>query len=221
MNFNQINERLKDILATPTQGKKTKDKDIAQELGIDPNVYAGMKFRNAPPYKEIMDFLFRNNISINLFFYNQNLDEINNENYKCLKMFDVNASLGGGANNNDENYEDVFIDKRILEKSGLEYIGKLDLITAVGESMEPYIMDMDICFIAVGAEYKDGKIYAINTPDGVMIKECHKQDDELVLISYNPIYLPVRYSIYECKIIGEFLGMIRGSGRLKIDLKLC
>lgn len=219
MNFTQINERLKDILAT--QGKKTKDKDIALELGIDPNVYAGMKFRNSPPYKEIMDFLSRNHISINLFFYHQNMDELRDENYKSLKMFDVNASLGGGANNDDENYEDVFIDKRILEKSGLEYIGKLDLITAVGESMEPYIMDMDICFIAVGAEYKDGKIYAINTPDGLVIKECHKQRDELMLISYNPIYLPIRYSIYECKIIGEFVGIIRGSGRLKIDLKLC
>ncbi|WP_265092852.1 hypothetical protein [Campylobacter corcagiensis] len=29
--------------------------------------------------------------------------------------------------------------------------------------MEPYIMDGDSCFIAVGAEFKDGEIYAVNT----------------------------------------------------------
>lgn len=136
-------------------------------------------------------------------------------------MFDVNASLGGGANNDDENYEDVFIDNRILEKSGLKHIETLDLITAVGESMEPYIMDGDICFIGVGVEYHDDKVYAVNTPDGLVIKECHKQGDEIMLISYNPLYMPVRYSIYECKIIGEFVGIIRGNGRLKIDLKKC
>ncbi|MBE3607056.1 hypothetical protein CCAL13119_08980, partial [Campylobacter sp. RM13119] len=53
MDMNEINERLKDILAT--EGKKSiKDADVANELGINPNTYAQMKFRNSVPYKEIM-----------------------------------------------------------------------------------------------------------------------------------------------------------------------
>lgn len=34
------------------------------------------------------------------------------------------------------------MDKRILEKSNVGAISRLDIITAVGESMEPYMMEM-------------------------------------------------------------------------------
>ncbi|MCZ6135647.1 helix-turn-helix transcriptional regulator, partial [Campylobacter ureolyticus] len=155
-------------------------------------------------------------ISINLFFYGK--DASNSDNLKTLRMFDVGASLGGGANNDDESFQNVVISEQILEKSNVKFLGKIDIIKAIGESMEPYIMDGDSCFIAVGAEFKDGEIYAINTPDGLMIKECYKQGNEFMLISYNPIYLPVRYSIYECKIVGMFVGIIRGRGKFKINL---
>ncbi|WP_265092853.1 S24 family peptidase [Campylobacter corcagiensis] len=52
-----------------------------------------------------------------------------------------------------------------------------------------------------------------------MIKECYKQDNELFLVSYNPTYTPVRYLIYECKIVGMFVGIIRGRGKLKVTIK--
>ena len=93
--MNEVTERLKDILAT--EGKKNiKDGDVARELGINPNSYAQMKFRNAVPYKQIMDFLVKRKISINLFFYNQegkSLDE-SEKRYKTLRLFNVRASLG-------------------------------------------------------------------------------------------------------------------------------
>ncbi|PKZ28652.1 hypothetical protein CYJ41_08010 [Campylobacter ureolyticus] len=217
MTMEQINERLKDILSNKFKDKLIKDKDVADALGIDPNNYAQLKFRNSVPYKQILDFLFKEGISINLFFYGK--DASNSDNLKTLRMFDVGASLGGGANNDDESFENVVISEQILEKSNVKFLGKIDIIKAIGESMEPYIMDGDSCFIAVGAEFKDGEIYAINTPDGLMIKECYKQGNEFMLISYNPIYLPVRYSIYECKIVGMFVGIIRGRGKFKINLK--
>lgn len=211
----QITERLKDILSNKSKFKDKiiKDVDVARALNIDPNNYAQLKFRNSIPYKEIMNFLYREKISINLFFYGQDL--IGDDDYKTLRLFDVNASLGGGANNDDEEFENVKMDKKILEKSNVKFLGEIDIIKATGESMEPYIMDGDSCFIAVGAEFKDGEIYAINTPDGLMVKECYKQSDEFMLISYNPVYLPVRYSIYECKIVGMFVGIIRGRGKFR------
>ncbi|MFW5614757.1 MAG: S24 family peptidase [Campylobacter hyointestinalis] len=72
-----------------------------------------------------------------------------------------------------------------------------------------HIIEDDLCMIGIGMPYKDGEVYAINTPDGLVIKECYKQDDELMLVSYNPLYAPVRYYQCECKIVGKFIGLMR------------
>lgn len=42
---------------------------LVRELGINPNAYTQMKFRNSAPYKEIINFLSKRKISINPFFY--------------------------------------------------------------------------------------------------------------------------------------------------------
>lgn len=212
MDMNEITERIKDILATEG-AMSIKDADVARELGINPNAYAQMKFRNSIPYKEIMDFLSRRNISINLFFYNQENEslQMSEKRYKTLRLFNVKASLGGGAWSDDEDYEEIIMDKKILQKfeHGCGPMYDLDIISAIGDSMEPYIMEDDLCMIAMGYPYKDGEVYAINTPDGLVIKECYKQDDELMLVSYNPLYTPMRFHQCECKIVGKFIGLMR------------
>lgn len=218
MDMNEITERLKDILAT--EGKKNiKDADVARELVISPNAYAQMKFRNSIPYKEIMDFLSKRNISINLFFYNQeneNLEE-SEKRYKTLRLFNVRASLGGGASNDDEEFDEVVMDKKILQKfeHGCGPMYDLDIISAIGDSMEPHIMENDLCMIGIGMPYKDGEVYAINTPDGLVIKECYKQADELMLVSYNPLYTPIRFHQCECQIVGKFVGLMRDVRSIK------
>ena len=63
--------------------------------------------------------------------------------------------------------------------------------------------------IARGVPYKDGNVYAVNTPEGLVIKECYKQGEELMLVSYNPIYTPMRFYQCECQIIGRFVGLLR------------
>lgn len=218
MDMNEINEKLKDILATEG-AKSIKDADVARELGITPNTYTQMKFRNSVPYKEIMDFLSKRKISINLFFYNQqgeSLEEAERR-YKTLRLFNAKASLGGGANNDEEEFDEVVIDKKILQKfkHGCGSMYDLDMLPAIGDSMEPYIMEDDLCMIAMGYPYKDGEVYAINTPDGLVIKECYKQDDELMLVSYNPLYTPMRFHQCECKIVGKFIGLMRDVKQIK------
>ena len=96
LDFCEINERLKDILAVNGMGR-IKDADVAKALGITPNTYTGMKFRSSIPYPQIMNFLHSKGISINLFFYGKEV--ANNKKYKILRLFNVTASLGGGALN--------------------------------------------------------------------------------------------------------------------------
>lgn len=49
MQMQEVIEKLKDILAS--EGKRElKTKDIAQELGINPDTFNSMKFRNSIPY---------------------------------------------------------------------------------------------------------------------------------------------------------------------------
>lgn len=172
-----------------------------------------MKFRNSVPYKEIMDFLAKRGISINLFFYNQEGKELEEaeHRYKILRLFNARASLGGGAINDDElSYDEVVMDKKILRHfSNCSKPYPVDIISASGDSMHPYICDDDLCLIAVGMPYKDGDVCAINTPDGVVIKEIYRQGDEIMLISYNPIYAPIRYYACECNVIGVFAGLMR------------
>lgn len=212
MDMNEINEKLKDILATEG-AKNIKDADVARELGITPNAYTQMKFRNSVPYKEIMDFLSKRKISINLFFYNQENEslEISEKRYKTLRLFNVKASLGGGGINDDEDYEEIIMDKKLLDKfdSSCGDMYPLDIISCMGDSMEPHIMENDLCMIGIGMPYKDGEIYAINTPDGLVIKGCYRQGNELMLVSYNPLYTPIRFYQCECQIVGKFIGLMR------------
>lgn len=210
--MSEINEKLKDILAT--EGRKSiKDADVARELGISPNAYAQMKFRNSVPYREIMNFLSKRKISINLFFYNQENEslEISEKRYKTLKLFKVKASLGGGGYNEDDEFDEVVVDKKILQRfeHGCGSMYDIDILPAIGDSMEPHIMEYDLCMIARGYPYKDGEVYAVHTPDGLVIKECYKQRDELMLVSYNPLYTPMRFYQCECQIVGKFIGLIR------------
>ncbi|WP_232088129.1 hypothetical protein [Campylobacter corcagiensis] len=124
MTMDEINERLKDIISNKPKfrGKIVKDKDVATTLGLDPNNYAQLKFRNSPPYKDIMDFLAKEDISINLFFYG--VEAGDNQSFKTLRMFDINASLGGGANNSDEEFEEVVMSDKILERRMLNILEK-------------------------------------------------------------------------------------------------
>ncbi|MBK1972435.1 S24 family peptidase, partial [Campylobacter sp. TTU_617] len=56
MQMQEVIEKLKDILAS--EGKRDlKTKDIAQELGINPDTFNSMKFRNSISYSQILNFL--------------------------------------------------------------------------------------------------------------------------------------------------------------------
>ncbi|HJF82553.1 helix-turn-helix domain-containing protein, partial [Helicobacter pullorum] len=64
----EIIEKLKDILASE-RVRNLSTKEVAKELGINPDTLNSRKFRNSIPYPQILNFLNERNISINYFFY--------------------------------------------------------------------------------------------------------------------------------------------------------
>ena len=203
----EITEKLKDILAT--EGRKSvKNIDVALALGIKPNAYAQMKFRNAVPYKQILNFLHRRGISINLFFYGD--EAKNTHRYKILRLYDSVASLGGGVLNENATYENIVLDEQILS---FYRASNCDVIRSVGESMEDEIKDGDLCVIEKDErQIKSGGIYAINTLEGLFVKECRVKGDELEMISLNPVYEPMRYRLDEIMVVGKLKGTLHKIG---------
>ena len=71
IDFDEIMQRVKDILATQSQKKKILDKDIAHALKIQPQNYAVIKKRQKIPYEAIAYFSKKNKINMNWILFAQ------------------------------------------------------------------------------------------------------------------------------------------------------
>ena len=204
MQMQEVIEKLKDILAS--EGKRDlKTKDIAKELGINPDTFNSMKFRNSIPYPQILNFLNGRNISINYFFYGSSpKDQLESENkYKILKLYKTNASLGGGGINDLIDSSELIIDEKLLNFFGSK---NCEFITCYGESMEPIIKDGSICVVDRNKTFKDKSLCVINTRDGLFIKQVLKQNDGVMLHSLNPLYKDIFYKNGDFLLIGVVIG---------------
>lgn len=133
-----------------------------------------------------MDFLQSKQISINAFFYGANPQKIADisQRYKVLKLYTANASTGGGCNNEHIAYKEVLLDAEILNFLNID---ECELIVSIGESMEGIIADHSLCLIAREENtIKNGKIYTINTLDGLFVKQCFIYGESLELMSAHP-----------------------------------
>ncbi len=72
--FNEIIERIKDILSQDIPSRYILDKDVARELGMKPMTFATMKCRGIIPFREIMLFCAKRRININWMFFDQSVD---------------------------------------------------------------------------------------------------------------------------------------------------
>ena len=114
-NYNEILEKIKDILSQELGNKKIFYKDIATALDINYDNFRKQKARNSIPYYEIMSFLAIRNISINWFFFNQLPESLieNTSNYIILKKKkNIIGSVGAGAINYSIDTEPLIIDKQ-------------------------------------------------------------------------------------------------------------
>ncbi|MEA1954267.1 MAG: hypothetical protein U9O24_07730 [Campylobacterota bacterium] len=77
MDFQEIMQRIKEVISFITKKEKIKDKDIAHALKLSPQYYAVIKRRKKIPYEAIAYFCVQYNISMNwilLKHHRQNLN---------------------------------------------------------------------------------------------------------------------------------------------------
>lgn len=135
----EIIEKLKDILASEGV-RNLSTKEVAKELGMNPDTLNSRKFRNSIPYPQILNFLHKRNISINYFFYGSSIKTLLDceEKYKILKLYKTNASLGGGGINEFVEFQEIIIDNTLLDFFKSK---DCEFITYLGDSMEEVIKE--------------------------------------------------------------------------------
>jgi repressor LexA len=209
--FNEILEKIKDILSQELGNKKIFDKDIAKVLDINYDNFRKQKARSSIPYYEIMSFLAKRNISINWFFFNQLPESLieNTSNYIILKyQKNVIGSAGGGAINYEVNTEPLTIDKQLLDHINSSY-KYTEIIKVFGESMEPDIKDGSLVFVDKSKKEIDNKsIYLVNTKDGVFVKYINIENDKVILKSQNQTFGKLLFNVDEVNIIGKISGIL-------------
>ena len=215
--FNEIIEKIKDVISNESDSGKVFDKDVAAELGISQATFATMKKRGAVPYKELMEFCARRKLSINWLFFDQSAGMLVEETEKFFRVkyfSSVRASAGGGAEGFGEDYETVTIDKKLISSffpnmSADEISTKnIEAIHVDGESMEPTLQNGSIVFVDRDKNEisRDG-IFIVSTPGGLFIKRLNRKvDGAIELISDNKLYSPEVLAQDEVKILGKVVG---------------
>ena len=207
-NYNEILEKIKDILSQELGNKKIFYKDIATALDINYDNFRKQKARNSIPYYEIMSFLAIRNISINWFFFNQLPESLieNTSNYIILKyQKNIIGSAGGGAINYELNTEPLIIDKQLLLHINSSY-KYTEIIKVFGESMNPLIKDNSLIFIDTSIkDIKDKHIYVVNVNGEIFVKQIIIRKDYYHLKSINIDYEDIK--VKDLVVIGKVNGV--------------
>ncbi len=211
LNYKEIIEKLKDIISHELNNKKIFDKDIALALEIDYDNFRKQKTRdNSIPYYEIMSFLAKRNISINWFFFNQLPESLIDatSSYIILKYQNtLTASTGGGSFNDEYEPIPLIIDKTILDHINSSY-KYTEVLKSFGESMEPDIKDDSLVFIDKSqVDITRAGVFAINTINGLFLKNIELKNDKIILKSTNTLYKDIYLHVNEVQIIGRVCGV--------------
>jgi len=207
-NFVEIVEEIKSIVSSEFNSKKIFDKDVADILNITQMNFATMKKRNKIPYEELMDFCARKSISINWMLYGQSPESLleATNNYMVKYFSDINASAGGGADEQCEEIQELEIPEQfVFMLGGEKELKNIEAINVSGDSMEPTFSYNDIVFI--NREKKDlarGGIFTIRTDAGLFIKRVQQRlDGKLDIISDNQVYSTQTLNPTEVDVIGR------------------
>ena len=215
MELGRVIDNLKDVLSYELGNKRVYDKDVAHALGISKESLSHLKKRNSVPYEAIVYFCAKRSLSINCILFDQvpkSLEE-KTEKFARIKYFkELHTSAGGGAWNDEEGFEYMYIDYEGLNTLSHLKEEYLHAINVIGDSMEPTLRDKEIVVCDVTCkEIIDGNIYIINTPNsGLLIKRLTCRDEKLSIMSDNPQYLDEVVNICHenIHVLGRVLGTL-------------
>ena len=191
--INEIIEKLRDVLSSEKANGRVFDKEIATALDITTVNFATIKKRNSIPFSNILDFCALKKISINWMLYGQDPSSLVDSTDKYwIKYFPtVSVSAGGGAYENEEDYEKLDLpDFFVNIIGGKDNIKNIEAINVTGDSMEPTLNNGNIIFIDKTKKdvSKDG-IYAFVNENGLFVKRMQRRiDGSLDIISDNKEY---------------------------------
>lgn len=197
MELGQIIDKLKDVISLELGDKKVFDKDVAHALGLSKESLSHLKRRNRIPYEAIVSFCAKRAISINWILCDQlpsSLEE-KTERYVRIKYFkELRTSAGGGAFNEEEGFEYLNIYYEELNTLSHFKAEHLHAIEVMGDSMEPTLKNADILLCdTLRTLLEDGKVYVIQTPDGLLVKRVCVIENGIVLRSDNSLYEPLYF----------------------------
>jgi len=207
--FANIVEEIKSIVSPEFSPKKVFDKDVAEVLGISQMNFATMKKRDKIPFNELLDFCAKKAISINWMLYGQSpesLIEATNKFYMIKYLNDVNASAGGGADEQYEEIEEIEIPEHFVFMLGGEReLKNIEAINVSGDSMEPTFSYNDIVFINRSkTDINRGGIFTIRTDGGLFIKRIQQRvDGKVDILSDNSVYPTQTLNPNEIEVLGR------------------
>ncbi len=214
LTFDEVLERLKDILSKELGQKRVFDKDVAKALGIDPPYFAVLKKRGRIPLDAVADFCAKRRISINWLLYDQtprSLEETT-EKFATVRYFrSIHASAGGGAQNDEIPADRLALDEAVVRMlGGVGHLKHIDAIHVIGDSMEPLLGDGVTIFVDRSQkEIAGGGIFVVRTPGGVFVKRVMRRPDgKVVLLSENPVYPAETLLPDEVEVIGRVVGKL-------------
>ncbi len=210
LDVSEIIEKLKDILSADGKNGKVFDKDVANSLELSQANFATMKNRGKIPFSNVLNFCAKKKISINWLLYNQNPNSLldTTDRYWIKYYPSVSVSAGGGAYENEDNFEDLEVPPYFISMlGGKENLKNIDAINVVGDSMEPTLNNDNIIFIdkTKNNASRDG-IFAFTTIHGLFVKRIQRRvDGKLDIISDNRDYPSQILDVNDVKILGKVI----------------
>ena len=214
LTFDEVLERLKDILSKELDEKRVFDKDVAKALGVDPAYFAVLKKRGRIPLDAVADFCAKRRISINWLLYDQSPKSLEEptERFATVRYFrSIHASAGGGAQNDESEADRLALDEAVVRMlGGPGHLKHIDAIHVIGDSMEPLLSDGTTIFVDRSQkEITGGGIFVVQTPGGVFVKRVTlRPDGRVALLSENALYPAETLPPEEVTVIGRVVGKL-------------
>jgi phage repressor protein C with HTH and peptisase S24 domain len=126
----------------------------------------------------------------------------------------ISVSAGYGIQNEDESFSIFEVPRQFLIAIGIKVFKNLDLISVVGDSMEPFISNGEIIIVERTQEARNGDIVIANINGEVYVKKLQKDPFKryIKLISTNPAYLDIELKDEELDCL-RIIGVVRAKIR--------